>query len=506
MSYEPFRYLGFQGDQMVFSDYWQPFLPSLFMIPLNAFKRSCSLVAAIGAFLLSSLVHAAKDPRPNVVLFLIDDMGWRDLGCQGSDYYRTPNIDRLAAEGTRFTDAYASCALCSPTRASVMTGKYPARLMLTQWLPSGRWDPEKNQLREGRFLRELPLEEFTLAEVLRDEGYETFHVGKWHLGGPPFSLPAQHGFSQNVGGNEHGSPGHYFYPYTGKWTVPTTGKQVVKQTLSDGKEGEYLTERLTDEAIELMRQNKDRPFFLYFPHYAVHTPLQAPEDVVARYEAVPEQRRGGMPAYAAMVESVDDSVGRVMSALKELGLEENTIVIFTSDNGGHAKATINLPLRANKGSNYEGGIRVPLIIKEAGRQRGGAVSAVPVITNDLYPTILDLAGLSLRPRQHVDGLSLASLLKGGKTLDREDLYWHYPHYNRHPSNFPASVIRHGSWKLIEFLETGKLELYDLSNDIGEAKDLAEVHPERTKEMLAKLTSWRAEVGAEPMLPNPYYNP
>jgi arylsulfatase A-like enzyme len=466
--------------------------------------RIASLPLALLIALSSSILLATEKSKMNVVLFLIDDLGWMDLSCQGSDYYQTPNIDQLAAEGTRFTDAYAACALCSPTRASVMTGKYPARLMLTQWLPAGRWSPKENKKREGRFLRELPLEEFTIAETLREAGYATFHVGKWHLGGPPFSLPAQHGFDVNVAGSEHGAPGGYFYPYTGKWTVPTTGTPVVKVTLPDGQEGEYLTDRLTDEAIGLIRQNREKPFFLYFPHYGVHSPHQAKKEVIARYEAVPEKERQGLPAYAAMVESIDDSVGRIMETLQELGMEDNTLVIFTSDNGGQSKATDHAPLRANKGSHYEGGIRVPMIIKTPGSSKRGAVNAVPVITNDLYPTILDVVGLPLRPRQHEDGVSLSRLLYGKRSLDREALFWHYPHYNRHPFNAPASIVRRSSWKLIEFLESGKIELYNLSNDIGEATNLAEAQPERVKRLLAELREWQTEVGAEPMRANPYY--
>jgi arylsulfatase A len=466
--------------------------------------RIASLPLALLIALSSSILLATEKSKMNVVLFLIDDLGWMDLSCQGSDYYQTPNIDQLAAEGTRFSDAYAACALCSPTRASVMTGKYPARLMLTQWLPAGRWSPKENKKREGRFLRELPLEEFTIAETLREAGYATFHVGKWHLGGPPFSLPAQHGFDVNVAGSEHGAPGGYFYPYTGKWTVPTTGTPVVKVTLPDGQEGEYLTDRLTDEAIGLIRQNREKPFFLYFPHYGVHSPHQAKKEVIARYEAVPEKERQGLPAYAAMVESIDDSVGRIMETLQELGMEDNTLVIFTSDNGGQSKATDHAPLRANKGSHYEGGIRVPMIIKSPGASKRGAVNSVPVITNDLYPTILDVVGLPLHPRQHEDGVSLSRLLDGKRSLDREALFWHYPHYNRHPFNAPASIVRRGSWKLIEFLESGKIELYDLSNDIREATNLAEAQPERVKRLLAELRDWQTEVGAEPMRANPDY--
>jgi len=451
-----------------------------------------------------SAISQDETSRPNVVLFLVDDLGWRDIGCQGSDYYQTPNIDRLAAEGVRFTDAYAACAVCSPTRASILTGKYPARLLLTQWLPAGRWNPQKNRKREGRFLRALPLEEYTLAEALREAGYATLHVGKWHLGGPPFSLPAQHGFDTNIAGSEHGAPGSYFFPYKGKWTVPTTGKPVVKQTLPDGAKGEYLTDRLTDEAIALVREQKSRPFFLYFPFYAVHTPLQGKKGKMVRYQGIAEDRRQGKPAYAAMVESVDDSVGRVMAALDELGLVKNTLVIFTSDNGGFAGATSNAPLRANKGSHYEGGIRVPLIVKGPGVTEKGSVSRTPAITNDLYPTILDLVGLPLRPNQHLDGVSLAPLLKGGEPPEREALFWHYPHYNQHPQSAPASIIRRGPWKLIEFLETGAVELYNLSDDLGETSDLAQKEPGRANELRATLHAWQREVAAEPMLPNPQY--
>lgn len=456
-------------------------------------------------FVLNILPICTATARPdlNIVLFLIDDMGWRDLGCQGSAYYRTPHIDRLAAEGMRFTDAYAACTVCSPTRAAILTGKYPARLMLTQWLPAGRWSPQKHRMREARFLRALPLEELTLAEALREAGYATWHVGKWHLGGPPFSLPAQHGFAANVAGSEHGAPGHYFYPYRGKWTVPTTGRAVVKQTLPAGKEGEYLTDRLTDEAVALLHQHRGGPFFLYFPHYAVHTPLQAKADMVAKYERIASAKRQGNPKYAAMVESVDQSVGRIMQTLRELQMADKTLVIFTSDNGGFARATQNTPLRANKGSNYEGGLRVPLIVKWPGRTKPGSVSQVPVISTDFYPTLMEAAGLPVRPHQHLDGVSLVPALTGS-TLQRDALYWHYPHYNRHPHSFPAGVIRKGRWKLIEHYETGKSELFDLSADIGERQDLAQARPEQVKTLAAKLDAWRRSVDADPMVVNLEY--
>lgn len=354
----------------------------------QSFCRSFLLTTLLAPLAMLQAEDAPKQ-KPNIILFLIDDLGWRDLGCQGSTFYQTPHIDQLAAEGVRFTDAYAACAVCSPTRAAVLTGKYPARLLLTEWLPSGRWNP-KAKLQSGRFLRGLPVEEHTLAEALRDGGYRTAHIGKWHLGSEPFCLPEHHGFDLNIAGNAHGAPGSYFFPYPGDWLIPGSGQRATWNVLPDGKEGEYLTDRLTDEAVKFIRdtqatknqeqrtRNKAQPFFLYFPHYGVHTPIQAKPEVTAKYERIPESQRQGKPEYAAMVESIDDSVGRVMATLKELHLDENTIVIFTSDNGGFYNATSNAPLRANKGAYYEGGIRVPLIIKWPGLAKPGlVVSEIP---------------------------------------------------------------------------------------------------------------------------------
>jgi len=465
------------------------------------------LARALGCLgLVAAGAWGGPDLPPNFVLFVVDDLGWRDLGCQGSDYYQTPNIDRLASRGIRFPQAYAACALCSPTRASLLTGKSPARLLLTQWLPAGRWDPQMHRMREGRFLRSLPLEEITLAEALREAGYATFHVGKWHLGGPPFSLPEQHGFDVNIAGSEHGAPGSYFSPYRGTWTIPTTGQDVLKQTLPGGEEGDYLTDRLTEEAVHLLRQSRNQPFFLYFPYYAVHTPLQAKKGKLQSYQKVPRATRQGKPAYAAMVETVDDSLGRILETLDDLGLRDSTVVAFTSDNGGHAHATSNAPLRANKGSHYEGGIRVPLILQGPGIEKQGAVDSTPVISHDLYPTILELAGLPLRPHQHVDGLSLVPLLQGEGRLERDALFWHYPHYNRHPQSAPVSVMRLDSWKLIEFLETGRLELYDLDADPRETENLAAREPDLTRRLLTRLVRWKRECGADPMKANPHFEP
>ena len=440
--------------------------------------------------------------RPqNIVLFLIDDLGWMDLGCQGSTYYQTPNVDKLAAEGVRFTDAYAACAVCSPTRASILTGKYPARLLLTDWLPSGRWKPS-SKLIEGRKIRGHPLEEPSLAETLRDAGYQTIHIGKWHLGSEPFCLPQHHGFDINIAGNAHGAPGQYFFPYQGDWAIPTTPLRATWNVLPDGKPGEYLTSRLTDEAVTIIEKSDDKPFFLYFPHYGVHTPLEAPEELTKKYERIPQHQQQGKPVYAAMVESIDRSVGRVLDALKSAGKTNDTVIIFTSDNGGFYKATSNAPLRANKGAYYEGGIRVPLIIKWPGLSQPGRVIHEPVITNDLYPTCLAAAGLSMDPHQHMDGENLTPLLHKTETLSRDSLFWHFPHYNKHPSSHPSSVIRKGHWKLIESFDPATVELYNLAEDLGETCDLAEVEVKRRDSLLRELAAWRQTVGAERMAPNP----
>ena len=457
------------------------------------------------ALLVSQFETAAAATRTNIVLFLIDDLGWRDLGCQGSTYYQTPHIDQLASDGVRFTDAYAACAVCSPTRAAVLTGKYPARLLLTDWLPSGRWDP-KARLREGRFLRGLPVEELTLAEAFREAGYRTASIGKWHLGSEPFSLPEHHGFDVNVAGNAHGAPGSYFFPYQGNWKIPATGLRARWNVLPDGAEGEYLTERLTDEAIEFLRGCGDEPFFLYFPHYGVHTPLEAKKDVTAKYERVAQDQRQGEPVYAAMIESIDDSVGRVMATLNEMGRAQNTVVIFTSDNGGFYKATSNAPLRGNKGAYYEGGIRVPLIVRWPGVAKPGAVVSEPVISTDLYPTCLAAAQLPIRNHQHVDGVNLQPLLNQSGAIAERSLFWHYPHYNRHPSSVPSSVIRKGRWKLIETFDPEGVELYDLADDISEQSNLALRQPAKAAELQRELEAWRVAVDAERMAPNPDYEP
>jgi len=459
------------------------------------------LLSLLGAAAAGSLAAST----PNVVLILLDDLGWKDFGCYGSTYYQTPAIDQLAREGVRFTDAYAACAVCTPTRAALLTGRYPARLLMTNWTPDGRWSPT-SALREGRFLRDLPLEEITIAEALREVGYRTASIGKWHLGGPPFSMPEHHGFDLNVGGHPHGAPGSYFYPYQGDWAIPSTNLRATWNVLPDGEPGEYLTDRLTDEAVKFIRDNRDQPFFLYLPHYAPHTPLEAKPELIAKYEAIPESQRQGLPVYAAMIESIDQSVARVVATLRELKLEDNTIIIVTADNGGFWRATNHAPLRGHKGTYWEGGVRVPLIIKWPGHAEPGRVVTDPVISMDLYPTVLAAARQPMRPNQHLDGLNLAPLLKGSATLARESLFWHFPHYNNHPQTAPAGAIRRGDWKLIETFDPPGLELYNLADDIGESRNLAQERPEVTRALLEELVRWRREVRADLMQPNPDHDP
>ena len=455
------------------------------------------------SFILVHFSSLAEKPL-NVVFFLIDDLGWMDIGANGSNYYKTPHIDQLAKEGVRFTNGYAACNVCSPTRAAIMAGKYPARLLLTQWLPSGRWDAKKNKLQEARYLSNLPLEEFTVAEALREGGYKTAFMGKWHLGPLPYYYPEHQGFDINVAGRDYGAPGSYWYPFEGSWRIPTTDLKVFKESPIEGKEGDYLTDRLMEEGDKFIREHSEKPFFLMMSLYAVHSPLQGKPEKVALYEKVPKEQRQGDPRYAAMVETVDDGVGRLMTALRDKEIEENTLVIFTSDNGGMSKATDNSPLRANKGSNYEGGLRVPVIVKWPGVTEPGSISDEPVISTDFYPTILGATGLPKRPLQHVDGVDLSSVLKERSRIDRQSLFWHYPHYNQHPQSFPATVIRKGHWKLIEILDTGELELYNLALDVGEQNNLADVHSGLAQSLLAEMRAWRAEVNADPMRSNPLF--
>ncbi len=458
---------------------------------------------------LAGVVLAGESPAesrpPNVVFLLIDDLGWTDLGCYGSSFYETPNVDRLAAAGMKFTDAYAACAVCSPTRASILTGKYPARLHLTNWLPGVEPDMPL-ALATPTWCHQMGLEEVSIAEALRAAGYATAHVGKWHVGGEAY-YPEHQGFDRNIGGSDQGTPGHYFFPYEGWWRPRADSPRsewVRRRTLSGGSPGEYLTDRLTDEALRFIEENRDRPFFLHLAHYAVHTPIQAKSEKIAKYQRKPKAGSPhGHPGYAAMVESVDESVGRVLDRLQFLDLESNTIVFFYSDNGGLLGVTSNTPLRAGKVHYYEGGIRVPLIVRWPDVVEPGSTCGVPVTSTDFFPTILDVAALSPMPRQCVDGESLVPLLKQTGPLRRDAIFWHYPHYNDRLDRGnartmvrPSGAVRQGNFKLIERYEDGRLELYDLAQDLGERRNLAADMPDRARTMQKLLADWRRSVGAQ----------
>ena len=469
---------------------------------------------ALSAAALQASGCASKSARPNFLFILVDDLGWRELGCYGSRFAETPNLDRLAASGARFTDAYASCPVCSPTRASIMTGKYPSRLNITDWIPGD--DPRNRKLLGPQDRHELPLEEKTMAEALREQGYKTFFAGKWHLGSEGF-FPEDQGFDINLGGHHMGQPpGGYYSPYN-------------NPKLEDGPEGEYLPDRLTDETIKFISSSAGSPFLAFLSFYTVHTPIQASRRHVDKYEKktervdrdgpeyVPEhdgstKQFQDNPAFGSMVEAMDENVGRLLDKLVELGLDENTVIIFTSDNGGLSTLfpgrdapTSNLPLRAGKGWCYEGGIRVPLIIRVPGIGGEGRECGIPVISMDFYPTMLELAGLPGLPGQHMDGKSLAPWLREGREPEREAVFWHYPHY--HGSAWtPGAAVRAGEWKLIEFYDKEKVELYNLEKDLEERNDLSAGNPEKTAELLEMLHKWQKDTGALIPVPNPEFSP
>jgi arylsulfatase A-like enzyme len=453
----------------------------------------CCLLAVLALLLAGAHLPAAE--KSNVIVVLVDDLGHTDLGCQGNTFHETPHIDRLAAAGMRFTTAYAACTVCSPTRAALLTGQYPARLHLTDWI-AGHVRPHA-KLKVPDWTMHLPADTFGLAKLFKAGGYRTASVGKWHLGGPDY-YPEKHGFDVNIAGTHQGQPGRYFPPYG-------------ISTLKDGPEGEFLTDRLTAEACGWIEKNRDRPFFLYLAHYAVHTPLAGKPAVVARYRQKAErlgQRRNTV--YAALVESVDDSVGALRRKLDELKIADRTILLFTSDNGGligNAKSpiTTNPPFRAGKGSAYEGGVRVPFLALWPGVTKPGSTCDLPVMTIDLLPTLAEACALPV-PRSHVvDGASIVALLKQSGTLKRDALYWHYPHY--HPGGAtPYSAVRSGDWRLVEYFEDGRAELFNLKADVGETRDLVKEKPDRVKELRDRLAAWRKSVGAQMPAANPDYDP
>ncbi|SMO44018.1 Arylsulfatase A [Fodinibius sediminis] len=447
-----------------------------------------------------------KNDRPNIVFFLVDDLGWKDIGSFGSTFYETPNIDALAAEGMSFLQAYAASPVCSPTRASIMAGKNPGRMNTTDWFGApqpdrveGHWTQDKPLL-PARYQPYLPLEEETIAEALKQHGYRTFFAGKWHLGREEKYWPENQGFDVNKGGYHKGQPNNYFSPYD-------------NPRLSDGPNGEHLPDRLAAETVDFIKKSGDAPFFAYLSFYSVHNPQQARKDLIDKYKEKKEElgleEKWGQEGdrkvrliqesavYAGMVEAMDQAVGKVIRSIREREIEENTIVIFFSDNGGLSTSeghpTSNRPLRAGKGWMYEGGIREPMIIKWPGVTTPGAATQEPVVSMDFYPTILEAAGLPLQPEQHRDGKSLVPLLQG-KRMDRGPLYFHYPHYGNQGGS-PSSAIRRGDYKLIEFYEDGHTELYNISDDMAEQSNLVDEKPELVRELKQRLDRWKSSVGA-----------
>ncbi|NQY09043.1 MAG: sulfatase [Flavobacteriales bacterium] len=436
------------------------------------------------------------EAKPNVVVIYVDDMGWTDLACFGSDFYETPNIDALAADGVKFTNSYSSCTVCSPSRASFMTGKYPARLHLTDWIQGHKYPYAKMKVPEWDM--QLDSSEFSIAEAFQEAGYFTAHIGKWHLGDEEKDWPEHHGFDVNIGGWAKGAPQNnkekgytgYFSPYG-------------NPRLEDGPEGEYLTERLTNNVCDLIKEKANEPFFINFWLYSVHQRLQATEEKLAKYTAmVDSSKNHHNPIYAAMVEHVDDAVGKVVKQLKEQGLYENTIILFSSDNGGlHRElpkiVTSNAPLRSGKGDMYEGGVRVPTILYAPNHNMKTKEIHEPVITPDYYPTLLELAGISVQEKQkaNMDGESWVPLLNDKSDFDREAIYWHYPHYHA-VGAVPYSAIRLGDWKLVENLESGKIELFNLAKDISESTNLAEEDPKTATQLKHYLNQWRESVNAQ----------
>ena len=470
------------------------------MKPIYQFLFACLLCLP-----WSSLASPA---RPNFVLILADNLGCMDIGVNNpKTFYETPNIDSLARRGMRFTQGYAACCVCSPTRGSIMTGKYPPRFGITDFIPGMR----SGKLLSARNADHLPLEEVTIAEALRDGGYATFFAGKWHLGGGEYSPNAQ-GFGPGLTSGD-GAKGNAQFWYPKSDTPPP-----------DHKDDPKTTDRIVNEAVKFIAAHKDKPFFAYLPFLAVHTPIGARADLVAKYE----NKKASAPAdawgqererqvrlvqnnavYAAMLEQLDTGIGRVVAALEKNGLTEKTIVIFMSDNGGLSTSeghpTSNLPLRAGKGWPYEGGIREPWIVCAPGVTKPGSTCDTPVISTDYHPTLLALAGLPLKPEQHLDGVSIVPLLKGGAMDRGKPLFWHYPHYGNQ-GGAPYGMIREGDWKLIEWYEDGSFELYNIPQDLSEKSNLAAQHPDRVKTLHEKLVAWRKQVYALMPTPHPNFDP
>ena len=449
---------------------------------------------------------------PNIIFITIDDLGWADLGCYGADLHETPHIDALASNSTLFTNSYAAAPVCSPTRASIMTGKTPANLQLTIWIEAAgheRRARENRKFTTPQTVESLALEEVSLAELLKQKGYLTAHIGKWHLG-DLMHFPETQGFDISFAASQRGAPPTFFYPYRGhafgEYRFVTDMAMDADNHYFSDREGEYLTDRLTDEAIKMMRDAKQKPFFLNLSYYSVHTPIEAKEEDVQHFRD--EKQKSFFhqnETYAAMVKSIDENVGRIVEHLKSSGMFENTLLVLLSDNGGFinnyrdTKVTDNTPLRSGKGSLYEGGIRIPTIISAPFLAAQPAKVDVPISTIDYVPTICDYLNIDLP--EGVEGKSFLAVLKGKEhpELNARSLFWHYPHY--YPTTTPVSAIRQGEWKLIEYLGEEKVELYHLGEDIGEEHNLVEKHPQKSAELLQLLHGWKKEINAGKIVVN-----
>ncbi len=467
--------------------------------------RSFAILLVALTVSLSSHAASAAEQRPNFVFFLVDDLGWTDLGCYGSSFYETPNVDNLAKSGMMFTDAYAACQVCSPTRASILTGRYPTRTGITDFIGAAqpdRWK-RKTKMLPAPYEMQLAHDEVTLAEILKENGYATFFAGKWHLGGEAH-WPEHQGFDVNQGGIDRGGPyggKKYFSPYG-------------NPRLEDGPAGEHLPDRLATETVKFMTEHKDEPFLAYLSFYSVHTPLISREDLKQKYQKKKETIKHGEiwgqegerkvrlvqehAVYAGMVDAMDQAVGKVLKGVDDLGLTDNTVVMFMSDNGGLSTSeghpTSNLPLRGGKGWIYEGGIREPMIVRWPGVTKANSSSDQYVSSVDFFPTILQIAGIELPSEVTLDGMSFAPVLEG-KEIDRGAIYWHYPHYGNQGGS-PSAAIREGDWKLIEFYEDGHLELYNLADDLSEENNLVEKKPDVAEKLHTELKAWREETGAK----------
>ena len=458
------------------------------------------------ALLVVTMNGFANDKAPskplNVLLIVVDDLGWSDLGCYGADLHQTPHIDSLCKDSLKFTDAYAAASICTPTRASIMTGIYPAKLHMTIWHEAAHRAPPTNRaLIPPTVDANLAHHHMTLAESFQQAGYRTAHLGKWHLGTAGF-YPELHGFDVNIGGTFWGCPATFFYPYRGLFGSRQELRYVPQ--LDGGQPGEYLTDRLTDEAIQIIRTSTDKPFFLNMCYYTVHTPIEGKPELTKKYTALlKDGQRHSNAHYAAMVQSLDENVGRLLTELKQQNILDQTVVILTSDNGGFINkfrgntVTNNAPLRSGKGSLYEGGIRVPLLIRWPHVTTPNSVSHEPVTTCDFYPTLQATLNLpsNTEHNSRVDGTNLFTLLKNPTTsLNRGPLFWHYPHY--YQTTDPVSSIRDGDWKLLKYHHSDRVELFNLAIDISEANNLATKHPQTTATLLSKLATWQTKVNAQ----------